>query len=310
MSQPLVSVVVLNFCRRAELGRTLESLLAQAYQPRELLVVDNASRDDSVKFVAKNFPEARVIALPENIGCGGRNRGVEAARGEFVVTIDNDIRFNSPLELGKVVAAFERKPEASALAFKILLEETGRLHRRDWCHPRSFRAYANKEFETCYIPEGACAFRRETFLRVGGYYEPFRIGGEGDDLALRMIDAGFRIFYCPEVEVRHSMAMETRAGRRPHYYYIRNHIWTAFRSYSGWRRWKSLAYSFALVGFFSLRAGDIDELYRGVKDGLKGRSRIERAVISEFGWRRLEEINSHRPGWLTRLSTHWTQKDI
>ena len=310
MNRPLISVIILNFRRPTELARALESVRAQAYEPRELLVVDNASGDGSVNFVAQSFPEARVIALPENIGCGGRNRGVQAAQGSFVVTIDNDIRFNSPFELGKIVDAFERKPEASALAFKILRDATGRLHLRDWCHPRSFHEYANVEFETCYIPEGACAFRRDDFLRTGGYYEPFRIGGEGDDLAYRMIDAGLRIFYCPQVEVRHSMSEETRAGRRPHYYYMRNHIWTAFRNYSGWRRWKFLTYSFALVGFFALRTGNLRELYCGARDGLRGLSQIGPALLSEAGWRRLEEINSHRPSWLTRLKTHWKQEDL
>jgi len=310
MNKPMISVVVLNYRRREELARTLESVRLQAYDPIELLVVDNASGDGSLDFVAQKFPEARVIALHENIGCGGRNRGVEAAQGEIVVTLDNDIQFNSPLELEKIATTFEMRPEASALAFRILHDTTGRLHLRDWCHPRSYLEFADKEFETCYIPEGAVAFRRHEFLRLGGYYEPFRIGGEGDDLALRIIDAGLHIIYCPQIEVRHSMAKETRGGRRPHYFYMRNHIWTAFRNYSGWRRWKFLAYSVAMVGFFSLRAGNAGELCQGIKDGLKGRSQIARVPVSETGWRRWREINALRPGWATRLRTHWQQQDL
>src|SRR5579872_6898260 len=90
-SDPLISVVVLNFRRQAELVHTLESIRAQTYHPREVIVVDNASGDDTPDVVSREFPEVRVLALPENIGCAGRNRGVEAARGEWVVMLDNDV---------------------------------------------------------------------------------------------------------------------------------------------------------------------------------------------------------------------------
>ena len=310
MAKPLISVVVLTYRRQKELTRTLDSVRAQTYEPRELIVVDNFSGDGTPEFLAGAYPEARLLALAENRGCGARNLGIEAARGEYAITIDNDVRFDSPYELERTAAAFERNPEASVVAFQILHDKTGKLHLRDWSHPRSFMEFANTPFETSYIPEGACAFRRKDFLEVGGYYEPFKIGGEGWDLALRMLDAGHTILYCPEIKVRHSMASETRSERRPNYFYIRNHIWTAYKDYTGWRRWLFLAHSFALVGYFSLRARSLAELFRGIRDGLKGRQGLHPTPISEKAWQRLRRISSQRPGWVTRLKTHWAQRDI
>lgn len=309
-SDPLISVVVLNFRRRADLIRTLESIRAQTYEPREVIVVDNASGDGTPEFVAENFPEMRLLALEENTGCAGRNRGAEAARGEWVVMLDNDVSFDSPLELEKVARAFRERSEASVLAFKILNHFTGRLHLRDWCHPRSFLEFSDTEFETCYFSEGMCAMRRDDFLRVGGYFEPFRIGGEGGDLCLRMLDAGLRFFYRPEIRVRHAMAPETRSFRQPYYFYARNHVWSAFKNCGGWRRWRELAYSMALLTFFSVRSRNVRDFLRGVRDGLEGLHHIPRTPISEQGWRRLAELRSHRPGWLTRLKTHWAQPEI
>lgn len=304
MHEPLVSIVILNYRRRDSLVRTLESVCAQTYLPKEVIVVDNGSGDGVASFLAAEFPAVRIVGLPENIGCGGRNRGVEAARGELVVTIDNDVYFDSPFELQKVVGAFACCPEASCIVFKVLEAATGRVHLRDWCHPRSYWEFADTQFETCFIPEGACAFRREQFLRLGGYHEPLWIGCEGWDLALRMLDDGLRIFYRPEIRVRHAMANETRGRGRNFYFYTRNYVWIAFKDYSGWRRWRYLAYNLAMMSGFSLRAGHFGEFLQGVRHGIQGLNGSRRTPVSEAGWRRLQEITSNRPGLLLRLKKH------
>lgn len=306
---PLISVVVLNYRRREELARTLDSVRAQSWPARELIVVDNHSQDDTVDFLARHFPEAKVLALTENVGCGGRNRGVAAARGEFVVTLDNDVRFESPRELDHLAAAFERLPQASVLVFKILHDPSGRLHLRDWCHPRSHRQFSETSFETCYIAEGACAFRRQHFLSVQGYWEPFLIGGEGWDLALRLLDAGYRIFYCPEVCVRHAMAEETRGERRPFYRLMRNYVWTAFKDYPGWRRFQYMVYGLTVLTFYAARSGNLAELFRGLADGLQSRHQIPLTRISHTGWQRVRELRAQRPSWLMRLRTRWAQSE-
>jgi GT2 family glycosyltransferase len=306
----LMSVVVLNYKRRDELARTLESIRTQNYEPREVILVDNGSGDGTLEFVRDAFPEVAVLDLGVNAGCAGRNRGVESARGEYVVSLDNDVRFDSPGELRKVAELFQKQPDSSVLVFKILDNDGARLHMRDWCHPREARVYADREFDTYYIAEGACAFRRADFLRLGGYYEPFHIGGEGWDLSLRMIDAGMRIRYCPAIRVRHAMAHETRGARRPYYFYTRNSIWTAYKNYRGWGRTKFLAYTFAKMLYFSIRPSRFIDLVRGLRDGYAGLSTLPRTAVSNAGWRRLRELGAERPGWYTRLKTHWAQQDI
>lgn len=304
MSEPLISVVILSYRRRASLIRVLESARAQSYQPREVIVVDNGSGDDLAGFLKSSFPDVHLVGLPENIGCAGRNRGVSAAQGEFVVTIDNDVSFDSPFELEKVRAAFERSPDADCIVFKVLQGDTGRVHLRDWCHPRSYWDHSDSEFETCFIPEGASAFRRGSFQKVGGYYEPLWIGCEGWDLALRMIDAGMKIVYRPEVRVRHEMSNETRSSGRNFYYYTRNYLWIAFKDYSGWRRWSYLSYHWAMMAFFSLRARHPEKFVSGFRDGLRGLKRLPRTGISADAWKRLDAITSERPSFALRLKKH------
>lgn len=310
MQKPLVSIVVLNYQRLGELTRTIESALEQRYEPKEIIVVDNASGDGTAEQIAARYPQVRVLALAENLGCGGRNRGMEAARGEFVVTLDNDVRFNSPQEVEKVVAGFAAHPEAAVLVFKVLDDRTSRLHLRDWCHPRSYFDFADAEFETYYIAEGACAFRRADFLRVGGYFERFRIGCEGWDLALRLLDESLAILHYPRVEVRHAMAAETRGARRPYYFYTRNSIWIAFKDYSGWRRASFLTYTLLKMLFFCARPSRLRDFLRGAREGWRQRASFPRTPVSAAGWQRLRKISAHRPNLWVRLRTHWRQQEI
>ncbi|MHB8754233.1 MAG: glycosyltransferase family 2 protein [Candidatus Acidiferrales bacterium] len=304
MDSALISVVILNYRRRSDLIRALESVRAQSYQPREVVVVDNGSGDDLAHFLAAEYPEVRLVGLQENIGCAGRNRGVAAARGDVVVTIDNDVCFDSPFELQIVANAFGKSSQVSCIVFKVLQGDTGRVHLRDWCHPRSYWDFSDSQFETCFIPEGACAFRREDFLKTGGYYEPLWIGCEGWDLALRMIDADMKIVYCPEIRVRHAMSNETRSDGRNFYFYTRNYLWIAVKDYSGWRRWSYLGYHWLMMGLFGMRAGHPAKVLRGVRDGVRGLSKLKRTRISRAGWRRLKTITSQRPGLLLRLKKH------
>jgi GT2 family glycosyltransferase len=304
MNGPLISVVILNYRRRENLIRVLESVRAQAYEPREVIVVDNGSADDVADFLQAEFPEVNLVCLPENIGCAGRNRGVAAAKGDIVVTIDNDVYFDSVFELQKVRNAFDQSPEASCIVFKVLEGNTGRVHLRDWCHPRSYWDFSDSGFETCFIPEGASAFRRADFQKMRGYYEPLWIGCEGWDLALRMIDAGMKIAYHPEVRVCHSMSEETRSSGRNFYFYTRNYLWIAFKDYSGWRRWQYLAYYWGTMAFLSFRAGHSGKFFLGARDGVAGLRNLRRTQVSPAGWRRLDEITAERPGLLLRLRKH------
>ena len=88
---PKVSVITVNFNGRGYLEGLLQSLLQQTYSPSEIIVVDNASSDDSVEFLKHHFPNIRVICSNHNRGfAGGNNLGVQVAKFPLVVFINND----------------------------------------------------------------------------------------------------------------------------------------------------------------------------------------------------------------------------
>ena len=131
---PSVSIAILNYQRREALRRCLEAARSQRY-PLEILVVDNASTDGSPDMVRDEFPDVRLVRLPQNIATAARNIGVASAKSYIVFTIDNDVLFTTPDDLVLCLEVFERHPWVVVVNFMIL-DSKGQLSRRDWFHPR------------------------------------------------------------------------------------------------------------------------------------------------------------------------------
>src|SRR5689334_5394487 len=94
MAHPSCTVIVVNWNGKQYLAGCLGSLRQQTFRQLDVLLVDNGSQDDSVAYVRREFPEVRILQLPENLGyCRANNLGMEDAtrRGsEFVLLLNND----------------------------------------------------------------------------------------------------------------------------------------------------------------------------------------------------------------------------
>lgn len=303
----LVSVVILYYKRRETIGASLESVLRQDYPHREVIVVDNHSEDGLKQWIRTGGYAVRLIELQENRGaCGGRNAGIRAARGEIIVCLEDDVSLCSPFELTKMVNVFRQHPEIHVLAFQICDPETGRVRLREWCHPRYWKECDQSEFETFWFGEGASAFRREVFEACGAYYEPFHYGAEGDDLVIRILNRGFRILYTPLVRVGHRASEQGRSSERQHYYFTRNYIWTAFKSYHFTDGVRYLVPKLLMMSYFTLRTRSFGAFFRGLWDGIRGISQVRqhRTPASRATVRYLADLEKHRPGLLVRLGRH------
>lgn len=144
----LFTVLIVNFNGRRHLGPCLAALAAQTL-PRhrfEVLLVDNASSDDSIPFVRANYPWVRVIRLTTNTGfAGGNNAGLPFAHARFVVLLNNDTvadphwlaELAAEMESGKAVASklvFASDPTTINSAGLQLLRD-GRAIDRGFRHP-------------------------------------------------------------------------------------------------------------------------------------------------------------------------------
>ena len=87
----MVSVITVNFNGKRYLSDLIESLMQQTLRPSEIIVVDNASTDDSVEFLRRTYPSVKIVRSQKNIGfAGGNNLGAEVASSQLLALINND----------------------------------------------------------------------------------------------------------------------------------------------------------------------------------------------------------------------------
>jgi len=181
---PLVSLVIVTRDRREGLADMLQRCRQQTYRPLEILVLDDASTDGTAAMVRRRFPNVRLLRRERSSGLvSARNEALRAARGQWLVSLDDDAWLLDPDGLHALVEAGDAVPEAGVVTFDVF------DHRRpapggepdrsaEWVHTFS---------------GGASAVRREAWEQVGPYRDFYRYGAEEDDLAIRLMDAGWRI---------------------------------------------------------------------------------------------------------------------
>lgn len=116
-----VSVIIVNYNSRAMLERTLETLFASGQQSSlEVIVIDNASRDDSVAMVHTRFPQVQCVVNKQNIGLvHANNQGMELATGRYLFLLNNDtIIF--PNAIDALVSYLDAHPHVGAVGGKVL----------------------------------------------------------------------------------------------------------------------------------------------------------------------------------------------
>ena len=192
---PPVSAVIPNRDGAHLLRRTLPPLLRELPAPgHEVLVVDDASEDDSVAVLAREFPNVRVVALEANVGFGEAcNQGLRAATHETVLLLNSDMEVS--------VGSLERLNQhlASPDVFAV-----GPQYVSD--RPGERRAFADEGPVITHIgaPAGGGLLRRGVFLELGGFdplYYPFY--WEDMDLGWAAWRSGYRVVHDLRVEFRH-----------------------------------------------------------------------------------------------------------
>jgi GT2 family glycosyltransferase len=125
--QPLVSIIIPHFNGISILDECLRSLKKCTYRQLEILVVDNASTDNSVQFLKYHYPAIRIIQNKENVGFAeGCNRGILNAQGEYVLILNNDT-IHEPDWIGRLMEALLSDADIAIVQPKILSYQNRRL---------------------------------------------------------------------------------------------------------------------------------------------------------------------------------------
>jgi len=226
---PLVSFVLATMNRSEDLRKCLNSIFAQSYPRMEVLVVDNASTDDTAEMVKLEFPQVQLINLPENKGAGGgKSVALSAACGEYIVQLDDDETLPQSDVGQRVVECFRANPEVGVLSFNILDTHTGLTAQRTV--PRRDKRVQAEDSECGYFLGGGCAFRKEVVGEVGIYWDQLNpYGSEEFDLSLRILQAGYQILWTESIYIYHYESPSARPSWRRTYSETRNRPWVALR---------------------------------------------------------------------------------
>jgi GT2 family glycosyltransferase len=301
MSDCLASVVIVNWNGRNYLEALFESLARQTV-PREsfeVILVDNASADDSVAFVRERYPQVQVIAHPRNDGfAGGNNVGIRRSRGRYVVLLNNDTE-PGPSWLSTLIEVAERT-QAGAVVPKLLYKHRPGVinNAGSDLKPTSFTfpvveigydepdkgQYETERPVTAFC--GASVLLRRTMLEaIGLFDETLFMYWEDVDLSWRGQRAGYKYLYTPHAVVLH-VHTGTSTLHSPFFkfYLWRNRVLILV---------KNASVLIALLGIWFGMAAPLGGSLYGLVRSLVTRSEVKRAfmtvavavkVVLSLGW--------------------------
>lgn len=220
-----VDVVVITW-NKFELSRDCLEHLAASTIPVNVIVVDNASEDDTPRKVRDLFPDVRLIENSENLGFGpAANIGIAAGSAEFVSVVNSDANVE-PNYFESVIKEFADESVGIAAGLS-MNPATGKLDASgasvdrglSWLplnvgdEPGSVDPDSSRVAAPCF---DAVVFRREAIDGVGGFDNEIFAYWEDVDITMRIRDQGWTVAVCPAARVWHvgSAALGKRTVRQ------------------------------------------------------------------------------------------------
>ena len=252
-----------------------------------LIVIDNASRDETARIVSARFPQASVVRLPRNLGAAARNVGVAVARTPYVAFSDDDSWW-APGALAVGADLLDRHSSLALIAARILVGAQQRLDPACDLMSRSPLRQAAGLPGNAVLGFLACGaiVRRSAFRAAGGFEPRYFMGAEEQLLAVDLARCGHRLAYVPEVVAYHD---PLRAGERPAertMHVMRNDLWFA------WLRRRGPAAA-RLTASHAIRAGGDRRARAALREALRG---------AGWTWNARRPVDRRLEGDLRRLA--------
>lgn len=282
-------MVILNWNGKRFLGECLLSLEKQSYPNFETIVVDNASIDGSIDYLKANYSDfVKLLALSENRGfAGGNNVGIRAAKGKYVILLNNDTRVD-PRWLEELVRAADRDENVGMCASKIyfydkpeVIDNAGLVIYKDGLSRGRGRlekdsGQFDREEEVIFPSGCAALYKRDMLDEIGLFDEDFFLYLDDTDLGLKARLAGWKCIYVPTAVVYHKYSGSTSAYSPQKGFYVeRNRIWVLFKYFPMRMVFSSIYFSLAryiLQGYGAV-------FHKGAAGKFTAESSIRQAIL-------------------------------
>ena len=213
-SEPLVSIVILNYNAGKLLDDCLHSIHKTEKVNFEIILVDNASTDKSYKEYTQKFPDVNLIENSKNLGyCEGNNIGIRATKGEFVVVLNPDTIVN-PTWLHELLHAYKKngegiyQPKILATTDHDMLLSSGQfIQLFGFGYSRGkgeTHIEGSNNIEKIGYASGTCIFTSKKIIEKLNLFDPFLFAYHDDlDLCWRASMLGINSFYVPSSVIFH-----------------------------------------------------------------------------------------------------------
>lgn len=236
---PLISIITLNYNQIKVTCEFLDSTEKLTYRNFEIILVDNASKENPTELIRSKYPDVRLIVNDTNLGfTGGNNVGIRAAKGDYYFVVNNDTEVTPDL-FERLLEPFAADPTIGVVCPKIryfhnpnIIQYAGFTE----INPVTGRntGIGDKEEDkgqhdvggyTAYAHGAAMLLRRDVVEKAGTLADIFFIYYEELDWSARIRRAGYNIYYQPKALIYHKESI-TMGKESPikAYYHNRNRI--------------------------------------------------------------------------------------
>lgn len=287
-----ISIVIPNYNGEKYLKVCLDSLSRQTFNSFEIIIVDNASADNSCKLIEKEYPYIKMIKLNENTGFSKAvNIGIRASSGEYVVLLNNDTGVDNKWLENLVKCVGEDKKIFSCCSKMIRYHEKEKIDDvgdqytiLGWAYKRgdgtSIKKYSKDSniFSSC---AGAAIYRKDILEKIGGFDDSFFAYMEDVDISYRAKIYGYKNVYCSNAIVYHIGS--ATSGSRHNEFKVRlaarNNMYLILKNMPLLQL--AINFPFIFLGcfikyLFFMKKGLGNTYLKGIIEGIKTKDKIKR----------------------------------
>ena len=258
-----ISIIAINYNGLKDTCELIETLPLED-ESLEVIVVDNASKEDEASIIKKRYSQVKVIRSNQNLGfAGGNNLGIKAAKGKYLFFINNDTLLrHQTSDIRHLIYRLESSPKIGMVCPKIrfawgdnpiqfagytpLSLITMRNHAIGCGEPD--KGQYDTAHPTPYAHGAAMMVKREVIEKAGMMPECYFLYYEELDWSMMIRRAGYDIWYEPACTIYHKESQTTGQNSPLRAYYLtRNRLLFVKRNYSNATRYLSYAYLIAIV---------------------------------------------------------------
>jgi len=258
-----ISIITINYNGLKDTCELIESLPLED-QSIEVIVVDNASKEDEASIISSRYPQVKVIRSEKNLGfAGGNNLGIKAAQGKYLFFINNDVILKPQTsDIRHLISRLETDDKIGAVCPKIRfawgdnpIQFAGytplsryTMRNRSIGFGETDKGQYDTAHSTPYAHGAAMMVKREAIEKVGLMPECYFLYYEEFDWSMMFTRSGYSIWYEPACTIYHKESQTTGQNSPLKTYYLtHNRLLFVKRNIQGLRRYITYTYLLLIV---------------------------------------------------------------